>query len=498
MLSLLWFKRDLRVADHPALAVAAARGAVLPVYIVEPDLWALPDSSARQWAFVAECLADLRRDLAALGQPLLIRVGDAVEVMARLKGLTGFSRIISHEETGNDWTYARDRRVAGWARAQGIEWQEVPQSGVVRRLAGREGWAPRRDAFMAQPLSPPPALMPVAEGTGAIPSARSLKLVDDRCAFRQRGGRDQGLQLLDSFLVQRGQNYRSAMSSPLSAERGCSRLSPYLAFGALSAREVVQATDAAKLRCRGQSGWGASLRSFEARMAWRDHFIQKLEDEPALETRALHPAMDDLRPRTPDSARLGAWQRGETGLPFVDACMRYLRATGWLNFRMRAMLVSAASYHLWLDWRATGPHLARLFTDYEPGIHWSQMQMQSGATGINAIRIYNPVKQGLDQDPSGSFIRRWLPELAPVPDTFLHEPWRWPGARALLGASYPEPIIDPAAAARSARERVWAQRITAGFADQAVRVAHKHASRKGDSNTRPRPRNEGAQMALDL
>ncbi|WP_333829847.1 deoxyribodipyrimidine photo-lyase [Pararhodobacter sp.] len=497
MLSLVWFKRDLRVADHPALTAAAARGRVLPVYIVEPELWAQPDASARQWEFVAECLADLRCDLAALGQPLLIRVGDAVEVLARLQAKAGFSRIFSHEETGNGWTYARDRRVAAWARAQGVEWLELPQSGVVRRLAGRDGWAARRNDFMAQPLLTPPALAPVAEGSGAIPGARSLKLPDDRCTFRQKGGRAQGLRLLDSFLEQRGQNYRSAMSSPLSAERACSRLSPYLAFGALSAREVAQATESARPLWRGQPGWGPSLRSFEARIAWRDHFIQKLEDEPALEHRALHPAMEDLRPAA-DPAHLAAWQRGETGLPFVDACMRYLHATGWLNFRMRAMLVSVAAYHLWLDWRATGPYLARQFTDYEPGIHWSQMQMQSGTTGINAIRLYNPVKQGLDQDPSGSFIRRWVPELAPVPDAFLHEPWKWPAARDLLRARYPEPVIDPVAAAREAREKVWARRRAAGFADEAARVARKHASRKGKPMQRSKPRSDSAQMALDL
>lgn len=497
MVSLVWFKRDLRVADHPALAAAAARGRVLPVYIVEPDLWAQPDAAARQWEFVAECLTDLRRDLAALGQPLLIRVGDAVEVLARFHTRFGFSHLVAHEETGNDWTYARDRRVAAWARDQGVAWQELPQSGVVRRSPGRDGWAARRDGFMTQPLVAPPALAPMAAESGAIPTARSLKLQDDRCTFRQKGGRDQGQRLLDSFLEQRGQHYRAAMSAPASAERACSRLSPYLAFGALSAREVAQATDTAKRHWRGQAGWGPSLRSFEARIAWRDHFIQKLEDEPALEHHALHPAMEDLRP-APDPAHLLAWQRGETGLPFVDACMRYLHATGWLNFRMRAMLVSVASYHLWLDWRTTGPYLARQFTDYEPGIHWSQMQMQSGTTGINAIRIYNPVKQGLDQDPQGRFIRRWLPELAPVPDSFLHEPWKWPAARDLLGARYPEPVMDPAAAARVARDKIWARRRAAGFADQAAAVVRKHASRKDRPAARARPRPDSAQMALDL
>lgn len=168
----------------------------------------------------------------------------------------------------------------------------------------------------------------------------------------------------------------------------------------------------------------------------------------------------------------------ETGLPFVDACMRALIATGWLNFRARAMLVAAASYHLWLDWRTSGAVLARYFTDYEPGIHWPQVQMQSGTTGMNTVRIYNPVKQGYDNDPTGAFTRRWLPELADVPDRFLQEPWRWEGAGTVLDRTYPAPIVDPKAAAAAAREKVWAVRRGDAFHAEAARVVDRHASRK--------------------
>lgn len=507
-LTLLWFKRDLRLTDHPALARAAGLGAVLPVYIAEPELWAQPDASGRQWDFVAESLESLRAGLADMGQPLLIRQGDAVQVLARLHSRYRFARLIAHEETGNGWTYARDLRVAAWAREAGVIFDEVPQSGVVRRLRSRDGWAGRRDGWMAQPPAlQPAALEPVADGSGTIPSARAMGLSPDRCPGRQIGGRAAGLALLDSFLAGRAQTYRRAMSSPLSGERACSRLSPHLAWGTLSPREVVQATQAHRATLSGQADLSAALKSFDARLAWRDHFIQKLEDQPSLEHRALHRAMEGLRPREPDAARLAAWAAGETGLPFVDACMRYLIAGGWLNFRMRAMLVSVASYHLWLDWRASGPVLARLFTDYEPGIHWSQMQMQSGTTGINTIRMYNPVKQGLDQDPAGTFIRRWVPELAPVPDAFLHEPWRWPDARARLAGRYPDPVIDPVAAARAARDAVWSVRRGPGFAVDAAAVAQRHASRKdgagrfvNDRAPRPRrtPPSAPGQLTLDL
>ncbi|PLL12991.1 deoxyribodipyrimidine photolyase [Tabrizicola sp. TH137] len=501
---LVWFKRDLRPHDHPALARAAGLGAVMPLYIVEPEYWHLPDTSARQWAFTAEALADLREGLGALGAPLILRVGEAVSVLDRLCRQHHIARILSHEETGNLWTYARDRRVAAWARGAGVIWEELPQQGVIRRLGSRNGWAGQRDAFVGGPQVAAPAALRAVPGVepGAIPSARALRLADDPCAHRQAGGRQHGLALLDSFLTQRGEPYRAAMSSPLTGERACSRLSAHLALGTLSSREVVQAA-AARAAERPGGRWPGALASFQSRMAWRDHFIQKLESEPRIEIRALHRAADQLRPLAPDAARLAAWEAGETGLPFLDACMRYLRATGWLNFRMRSMVMAVASYHLWLDWRATGAVLARRFTDYEPGIHWPQVQMQAGVTGINTIRIYNPVKQGHDQDPTGAFTRRWVPELAAVPDPFLQEPWKWPGARAVLGRLYPEPIVDVAAAARAAREACWGLRKERGFREEVAEVIERHASRAdprfvNDRSPRPRRRADAAQMSLDL
>jgi deoxyribodipyrimidine photo-lyase len=500
---LVWFKRDLRIHDHAALVEAASLGAVLPVYIVEPEYWALPDASARQWEFIADSLRDLRDDLAGIGAPLVVRVGEAVPVLDRLAKANRITTVISHEETGNLWTYARDRRVAAWARGCGIDWRERPQTGVVRRLAGRNGWAGQRDAFMAAPVGAAPVLRAVpGVEPGVIPSARALRLPEDRCPNRQAGGRAHGVALLDSFLAQRGERYRSSLSSPVTGERACSRLSPHLAWGTLSGREVAQAT-AARVAERPGGHWAGSLASFESRLAWRDHFAQKLEDEPQIEVRALHRATEGLRPRGGDAGRLMAWERGETGVPFLDACLRSLIATGWLNFRARAMVMAVASYQFWLDWRDTGPILARRFTDYDPGIHWPQVQMQSGVTGINTIRIYNPVKQGLDHDPTGAFTRRWLPELASVPDAFLQEPWKWPGAKSLLGRRYPEPLVDLASAQRAARDALWGLRRQPSHAAEVAEVIEKHASRAdprfvNDRSPRKRRVPETAQLAFDL
>ncbi|MEM1235580.1 MAG: FAD-binding domain-containing protein [Pseudomonadota bacterium] len=471
--SILWFKRDLRVSDHAAAAAAAEAGAVVAIYIVEPEYWRLPDTSGRQWEFIAECLESLR---AALPVPLVVRVGDALEVLESLRREVPFGAIYSHEETGNAWTYGRDLRVKDWCAARGVNWREFAQSGVVRRLKGRDGWAARRERFVRQPAIPPAGLVGPSLEPGAVPSARELGMALDPCPDRQRGGREAALSLLGGFLTERGRTYRKAMSSPVEGEWACSRLSPYLALGVLSGREAAQAAAARKseIPSGARDGWKGSLNSFASRLAWRDHFMQKLEDEPEIETRCLHRAYDGLRQGS-DAARLAAWSDGETGIPFVDACMRYLTHTGWLNFRMRSMLMAVASYHLWLDWRDSGMVLARRFTDYEPGIHWSQTQMQSGTTGMNTVRIYNPVKQGKDQDPTGVFTRRWVPELAGVEDRFLQEPWLAGGA-----SGYPEPIVDVAAAARAAREKVFAVRKGDAFRSEARAIVKKHASRKKD------------------
>ena len=508
--NLIWFKRDLRVSDHPALQRAASRGGpVLPVYIIEPDYWRLPDMSGRHWRFIAECLKDLQHDLTKLGAPLIIQVGDAVETLEHLRRQFGFTRMTSHIEPGNLWTFGRDRRVANWARAQGVIWTEVPQSAVTRGLARGNRWADRRGRFVGGTVAPVPSVLRgLKVEPAAVPTAASLGLTQTFRDTSQTGGRRQAEQVLDDFLQRRGQPYRRAMSSPLTAETACSRLSPYLAYGAITVREVVQATARRQADLKGsRDGWLGSLSSFQSRLAWRDHFTQKLEDQPDIETRCLHPAYAGLRPDVPDPVLLEAWKTGQTGVPFVDACMRYLIATGWLNFRMRAMLMSFASYQLWLDWRTTGLHLARLFTDYEPGIHWPQVQMQSGTTGINTIRIYNPVKQGLDQDPDGLFTRRWVPELAPVPDIFLQEPWRWNGLGTLLDVRYPRPVVDLKAAVTQARDQVWAVRKGNGFATEAGQIVTKHASRKDGAghfvNDRtPRRQRRGSgdsrQMSFDL
>lgn len=490
----VWFKRDLRVDDHSALHAATGHGVpIVALYVFEPELLAQPESDRAQWGFVLESLAELDTALRARGAFLTVRHGTLPAVLEELErelaGCGGLRAVFSHEETGNRVTFDRDLRVGAWLRDRGIPWHEPPQNGVVRRLQSRDGWSRNWERRMREPLlGAPPCLAAAPVDPGCLPGLEDLGLPPSTIVDRQRGGSAEAVRLLHGFLHARGEDYQRAMSSPLEGWDACSRLSPHLAYGTISVRSVLQALEARSAELRAlprehRGSWLGSLKSFGARLRWHCHFVQKLEDEPRIEFENVNRAMDGLREQDFDARHFAAFCEGRTGYPMVDACIRCLLRTGWLNFRMRAMLVSFAAYHLWLHWREVGVFLGRHFVDFEPGIHWSQVQMQSGVTGINTVRIYSPKKQLRDQDPEGTFVRRWVPELAQVPLEFLDEPHRMSEAQqqaagCRIGSDYPAPIVDHDAAVKAAKQRVYAARRTDEARAESRRVYAKHGSRK--------------------
>lgn len=406
----MWFRQDLRSFDHAALCFAAEAGAVVPVYIFDPADWARAEASARQFHFICESIEDLRSQL---GVPVLSRLGPTQEVLARLCTRYAITQIVTEAPP--------PAAIADWAAATGIAWCCVPQPLTGEPLA-------------APALNCPPDLV-----ANPLPLAPMLRLGADACAHRQRGGSTQAMDLLDTFLTSRGESYHRAQSQPLASERAASRLSPHLTHGTISLRSISAAITA-RLAERPTGRWPSALHGFQAQLSRR----------PDPQATCLPQGCLASDPR------LEFWLAGETGLPFVDALMRYLAATGWLNAHLRGLVLSLAVHQLGLDWQAASAALARRLTDYDPAIFWPQAKKLAGQTD-ETPRLFNPIKQGFDLDPNGSFTRRWLPELACLPDSCLQTPWKWAGAARLLGSRYPEPLVDIATAHRTAREAIWAR-----------------------------------------
>lgn len=483
-MNIIWFKRDLRIWDNEAFTNACEKGPIIPIYIIEPELWLQNDLSYRHYQFLMECLDDLRADIQKLGQDLIVRVGDALEIFKEINEECGISELWSHQETWNYWTFERDKKIRKWLELKNIKWNEPAQNGVIRGLKNRDGWSKNwHNKMKIDKFLPPKKLKQINLKSEIIPTPKDIGFDNSYSFDIQKGGRKSGQKLLDSFLKIRSKNYSKEMSSPLTAFDSCSRLSAHLSFGTLSIKEVFQATEIRKSELKElpkekKGNRIKSLNTFSGRLRWHCHFIQKLEDQPEIEFKNMHSSYDILRSDNFNIDFFEKWKTGNTGFPMVDACMRSLITTGWLNFRMRAMLMSFASYHLWLPWQITSRYLATLFTDYEPGIHYSQSQMQSGTTGINAIRIYNPIKQGVDHDPEGIFIKKWLPELSKVPKENIHMPW----VDAKNLNEYIPPIVDETDARKTAASRIYKLRREKFHKLEADLIYIKHGSRK------PRPK----------
>jgi len=484
-INIVWFKRDLRLTDHAPLVRAIEQsqtenGRTLLLYIFEPSLLDDPHYSTRHWRFVTESLHDLNRQLKSNTDKALAKISvahaDAISLFNKLLKQYEVIGIFSHQEIGLSNTFERDNSLAKLLDNNNIPWQQSPTGAVVRGSRNRNTWDRDWRVTMRHSLASPDLEKLSAINLNFDTSALNNNWKTPNQQF-QRGGSQAAWACLDDFFCERGKDYHWQISKPHASQLSCSRMSPYLAWGNISLRECYQRL----LDNWNNRGWRRALAAFSSRLHWHCHFIQKFESECSMQFEPVNSAYKRLEYRELDECQsdLVNWKAGQTGFPLVDACMRCLHATGYINFRMRAMLVSILCHHLNIDWRFGVEHLASLFLDFEPGIHYPQFQMQAGVTGINTIRIYNPTKQAQEHDSDAIFIKRWCPELSDVPVQQVFEPWRLTTMEqqmydVMIGQDYPQPSIELTETYKAAQQRLWSFKSRGDVKQEANRILARH------------------------
>ncbi|NCT10790.1 MAG: deoxyribodipyrimidine photolyase [Flavobacteriia bacterium] len=477
-INIVWLKRDLRLQDNEAIFNAlSSEKRILLLYVFENSLIEDVHYSERHWNFIKQSLVDMNDDLAAFNTKILTVNTEVVTAFNQLQNFYTINTVFSHQETGLLITYNRDKEFVRYCRNNSIHWIENINNGVLRGLLNREDWFESWEDYMNAPQIineyQSEKLVTIDEIKKLENTFHTANLNTSINKIFQKGGTKTGWKYANSFFEERHKEYMFNISKPALSRKSTSRLSPYIAWGNLSIRQVFQKAHDLKTESNKRH-----LSAFISRLRWQAHFIQKFEMEHTMENASINKGYHKLK-KSISAEYKTAWIEGKTGFPLVDASMRCLNETGFLNFRMRSLLVSFFTHILWQPWQEATHHLSQMFLDFEPGIHFPQLQMQAAETGINNIRIYNPVKNSLEHDEDATFIKEWVPELKNLPLPFIHEPYLMTTLDQQfnnfeLGVDYPLPIVNAASARKKAAEILWNLRNNKEVMNENRRILIKH------------------------
>jgi deoxyribodipyrimidine photo-lyase len=478
-INVVWLKRDLRLLDNEAITNALKTdNRTIILYVFENILLNDSHYSKRHFNFIKESLKDINKQLEVYSTKVLVATSDITSAFNQLQSIYKIDTVFSHAETGLLITYNRDKEFTRYCRNNLIKWIESKNNGVERGLANRDNWFENWETYMYEDLE---VFQPKDNQLLSVTEIRALEQIftvtdletPSKTNF-QKGGSEMGWKYANSFFDTRHEDYMFNISKPEASRSSCSRISPYISWGNLSIRQVFQKGKAVKAKTKDKR----HISAFLSRLRWQAHFIQKFEMEHTMEEASVNKGYHKLK-KSISKTYQTAWKEGQTGFPLVDASMRCLIETGYVNFRMRAMLASFFTHILWQPWQAATTHLSQQFLDFEPGIHFPQLQMQAGETGINNLRIYNPTTNSLKHDPDAVFVRKWVPELAELETPFVHEPYLMTEMEQTfynfkLGEDYPEPIVDIKVNRKRASNILWNMKDDPEVRRESFRILKRH------------------------